>query len=140
MSEGRKVQLLCRFTNIDEYLDAVEEVKNDYTILYDKIYILQDVENVNNLFCTFNIEPSNTDGGNIIQNSSNTISVHRKKFTNTIYTINALNMLIKQLNNNVLDKQFAIPWENYRNSVMLIQRGTLIKISVNIFRKFYVNE
>jgi len=39
----------------------------------------------------------------------NTISLHRKKITNTLYTINALNELIKTINNGVLDTKYQVP-------------------------------
>ena len=40
----------------------------------------------------------NVDQGNISNIPANTILVHRKKESNTLYTINALNELIKSLN------------------------------------------
>ena len=49
----------------------------------------------------------------------NSIMVHQKKETNTIYTINALNELIMNLNNGVLDKKYPIEWERYRNCALL---------------------
>ena len=49
----------------------------------------------------------------------NSIMVHQKKETNTIYTINALNELIMNLNNGVLDKKYPIEWERYRNCDLL---------------------
>jgi hypothetical protein len=45
---------------------------------------------------TYNVDLGNTKGEFAI---GNTILVHRKKQTNTLYTINALNELIKSLNN-----------------------------------------
>ena len=45
--------------------------------------------------------------------------VHRKKDTNTLYTINALNELIITLNNGILDKKYSIEWERYRDTLML---------------------
>lgn len=50
---------------------------------------------------------------------SNSIMVHQKRETNTIYTINALNELIMNLNNGILDKKYPIEWERYRNCALL---------------------
>jgi hypothetical protein len=72
---------------------------------------------------------NNSDVNSIIDN---TILVHRKKQTNTLYTINALNELIKSLNNGVLDKKFPIEWENYRNCILLIQAEGFNKINTKI--------
>jgi hypothetical protein len=41
---------------------------------------------------------------------ANTILLHRKKETNSLYTINALNTLIKSLNNGFLDKNYMVDW------------------------------
>ena len=41
----------------------------------------------------------------------NTILLHRKKETNTLYTINAVNHIIKDANNGILDKSYRLQWE-----------------------------
>ena len=82
----------------------------------------------------------NVDIGNSINESmvDNTILVHRKKQTNTLYTINALNELIKSLNNGVLDKKFSIEWNHYKNCILLIQAegfnriDTKVKLIINL--------
>ena len=65
---------------------------------------------------------------------SNTISLHRKKHTNTLYTINALNELIKNLNNGVLDTKFPVPWENFRNMILVVNSDGLNRISTRIYK------
>jgi hypothetical protein len=60
--------------------------------------------------------------------------LHRKKESNSLYTINALNILVKQLNNGVLDKTFQINWNNYRNSVLLTQGEDLRIINTRIYK------
>jgi hypothetical protein len=48
-----------------------------------------------------------------------TISINRKKETNSYYSINALNAIIKENNNGVLDKSFPIDWVSYTNTLLL---------------------
>jgi hypothetical protein len=67
-----------------------------------------------------------------MQGIPDTISLHRKKHTNTLYTINALNDLIRELNNGKLDKSFSIEWENYKNSLLLTNDNGLNKIPTKI--------
>ena len=62
----------------------------------------------------------------------NTISLHRKKQSNTLYTINALNEVIRELNGGVLDKRFPIPWDDYYNSLLLTNENGLNKIPTKI--------
>ena len=83
--------------------------------MFGKIFVLENVNNPNQLMCTYNIEQT----GDYITDMRDTISLHRKKQTNTLYTINAINCIIKELNNGVLDKRYVIPWDNYQNSLLI---------------------
>ncbi len=78
---------------------------------------------------TYNVDMNNSAKDSRVEN---TILVHRKKQTNTLYTINALNELIKSLNNDVLDKKFPIEWENYKNCILLIQTEGFNRIDTKI--------
>ena len=64
----------------------------------------------------------------------NTISLHRKKITNTLYTINALNELIKTINNGVLDTKYQVPWDIYRNMILILNKEGLSKIPTRILK------
>ena len=58
----------------------------------------------------------------VTQRLKDTITINRKKETETLYSINALNTLIRELNNGVLDKKFRIEWSNYHNQLLLTDR------------------
>ena len=111
-----RTQLLCTFTQVDRLDDILELIELCNDILYEKIYVFQNLKERNQLICTYNVE---YDEENHPEDIPNTISLHRKKQSNTLYTINALNEVIRSLNNGVLDKRFPIPWENYQNSLLL---------------------
>ena len=110
-------QLLCTFTTKESLDIVLNEIVSSYEIIFDKIYVFQNDENPEQLVCTYNVDSVNL--GNFLEK---TISLHRKKQTNTLYTINALNCIIRDLNNGILDKRFEIPWENYQNSILLTNR------------------
>ena len=131
-----RTQLLCTFTTKKDYEDVIKEISEAYTIVFNKIYILQNENNVNELICTYNVDTEKKVDYNDV---NNTISLHRKKHTNTLYTINALNELIKNLNNGVLDKDFPIPWENFRNMILVTNSDGLNRISTRIYKIFEVN-
>ena len=57
---------------------------------------------------------------------------HRKKETNTLYTINALNRLIESVNNGVLDTSYQVDWENYRNCMLLTGEDGLKRIDTEV--------
>ena len=126
-----KTQLLATFTT-KVYLDGiVEKIKEIYPIVFDKIYILQNEDNPKELICTYNVDMSNSVDYNAIEN---TISLHRKKHTNTLYTINALNDVIAELNNGVVDSKFIVPWEQFKNTLLVTNSQGLNKISTRIYK------
>jgi hypothetical protein len=124
-----KTQLLCTFTQKDRLEDILELIVLCNDILYEKIYVFQNIKERNQLICTYNVE---YDSDNHPEDIPNTISLHRKKQSNTLYTINALNEVIRSLNNGVLDKRFPIPWEQYQNSLLLTNDSGLNKIPTKI--------
>tara|TARA_R110001592_G_scaffold232307_1_gene489674 strand:- start:87 stop:488 length:402 start_codon:yes stop_codon:yes gene_type:complete len=118
--------LLCTFTNIKLLTKSVDTIIEKYDVLYNKIFVLKNVDDTRELMCTYNIEKNNTD---ILPN---TISLHRKKQTNTLYTINALNRAIETANNGVLDKSFQLNWEAYRDCILLTNDSGLNRIDTEI--------
>lgn len=121
--------LLCTFTSKDGLAETLTCINKKYTIVYNYIYILQNSDEESNLFVTYNIDSGNTFGGIL----DDTILVHRKKHTNTLYTINALNILVRKHNNGVLDNNFEIDWNEYRNSIILTNNDDTRVISTNIY-------
>lgn len=122
-------QLLCTFTYKDELISILEQIDNTYQIVYNYIYILQNKSNLDELYITYNIDTAYKPAYPL----SNTILVHRKKESNTLYTINALNQLVKEENNGVLDRSFMIDWTKYKNSIILTNTEGTKKISTRIF-------
>ena len=121
-------RLYCTFTTNENVEEITERVKNSYVILFNKIFVLESLDG-QKIMLTYNVDMGNSNTSGIIDN---TILVHRKKQTNTLYTINALNELIKSLNSGVLDKRFPIEWNNYRNCILLIQTEGFNKIDTKI--------
>lgn len=122
-------QLLCTFTNSKEYNDTIQEIKNFYSVINGKIFLLCNVNNPKELYATYNVEIND----NNQLKFRNTISVHRKKETNTLYTLNAMNKLITEENNGVFDKTFQLDWNLYRNSIILTSEVSVKIVSVKIF-------
>ncbi len=126
------IRLLCTFTTEDNLQSVINDISTNYDILNGKIFILQLSENPE-LACTYNIE-----SGNLSNLLDNTISIHRRKENNVLYTINGLNHLIKSLNNNILDKGFKINWDDYSNSALLVTDGQLVIHQLQIYKIVYI--
>ena len=125
-----KSQLLATFTTKDNLDNTIKKITDAYTIIFSKVYVLQNENNVNELICTYNVD---TQGGIDYNKVEGTISLHRKKHSNTLYTINALNQVIYTLNNGVLDKSYPVPWERYRNSILLTKGPDLRVLHTKLF-------
>ena len=122
-------KLYCTFTNQDELDNLIDNLITSHTILYNKIFILRLLNN-NEFVCTYNIDIHNSTG-NVPQD---TILVHRKKESNTLYTINALNELIKALNGGIVNPKFPINWTHYKNTILLTQNNELKQFKTRIFK------
>ena len=130
-----KTQLLCTFVKRNRFKEIMGIIIACNDIVFDKIYVFQNENDYSQLICTYNVEYDE----NFVQGIPDTISLHRKKHTNTLYTINALNDLIRELNDGKLDKRFPIEWENYRNSLLLTGDEGLNKIPTRIYTIVNVN-
>ena len=126
--EDMSNKLFCTFSTEENLHSTLETIQNRYEILYSKIFVLY-AKSQEEYMCTYNV-----DFGNIVNFLDNTILVHRKKETNTLYTINALNTLIKSLNNGYLDTSYRIEWKDYRNSILLTKGPELKQISTKLFK------
>ena len=121
-------KLFCTFTTLEGLDDLIDGITSKYKVMYNKIFVLH-VKSNNEYVCTYNI-----DQGNISEIPSNTILVHRKKDSNTLYTINALNELIKRLNGGVVDTRFPIEWQHYKNTILLTQHDELKQLRTKIYK------
>ena len=117
-----------------ENLDVImENIISKYDILYNKIFIL-DIKESNEKIATYN-----SDSNNVSSLMENTILVHRKKISNTLYSLNSLNLLIKKLNNGVMDDKFIINWEDYKNCLLLTKNGELKQLDTRLFKIVNIN-
>jgi hypothetical protein len=131
-----KTQLLCTFTSKEELQNTLQEIRETYHIVYNYIYVLQNKGNLDELFITYNIDTAYKPEYPL----RDTILVHRKKQSNTLYTINALNELVKEENGGVLDKSFSVDWEKFKNSIIVTNTEGTKKISTRIFEVIEFNQ
>jgi hypothetical protein len=121
-------KLFCTFTDPKNLDVLIEDIKAKYSIIYNKMFVLE-IIGKEEYVITYNVEHAN-----VSYIPENTILVHRKKESNTLYTINALNELIKKLNGGVVDTKFAINWNHYKNCILLTQHNELNQLNTKIFK------
>jgi hypothetical protein len=123
-----KTQLLCTFAHRGDLNIITEYIQTNYEIPEHRIFVFSNADVTDNLYCTYNAFDSGRRG-------QNTISIHRKKETNTLYTVNALNEVIRAVNNGVLDKTYQLDWSRYQNSFILTDDAGYRIINLMFFKK-----
>ena len=121
-------KLFCTFTDLENLDNLLEEIQSKYTIIYNKMFVLE-IVGKDEYVVTYNV-----DQGNVYSIPENTILVHRKKESNTLYTINALNELIKGLNGGIVDTKFRVDWQHYKNCILLTQHNDLNQLNTKIYK------
>jgi len=123
-------QLLCLFTIKDELDKSVDFILTNYTLINPNVFILENKSRIEEAFITFNVEKGST----AIQSEWKTILVHRKKQSNTIYTINALNEVVKSKTGGQIDNSFIIDWEEFRNCILTTSNYGYKKIPTKVYK------
>jgi hypothetical protein len=123
-------KLFCTFIEHNRLDETLSSLTTRYAILYNKIFVLESPD-TDELILTYNIDIVNNNSQNAL---SNTILLHRKKESNTLYTINALNALIRELNGGLLDTNYRVNWVDHRNTILLTQDGGLRKVHTKIYK------
>lgn len=128
-----RTQLVCTFIKKHEIEDTLDIISKSFSVLNNKVFLLRSTNIQNELMLSYNVLLDTRK--DFLPGS---IMVHRKKETNTIYTINALNELIMNLNNGVLDKQYPIEWENYTNTMLLKKPEGLKLLTIEMVRVYSI--
>jgi hypothetical protein len=127
-------QLLCLFTIKEELDSSIDFILTNYILTNSNVFILESKVRPEEAFITFNVEK----GSAAIQSQWKTILVHRKKQSNTIYTINALNEVVKSKTGGQLDNHYMIDWEEFRNCILTTANSGYKKIPTKVFKTFNV--
>jgi hypothetical protein len=128
-------QLLCLFTTKAELDNSVNFVLDNYILTNPNVFILENKTKTEETYITFNIEK----GISAIDSIWKTILVHRKKQSNTIYTINALNEVIKSKTNGHLDTSYIIDWDEFRNSIITTSNQGYKKIPTKVYKNLNIS-
>jgi hypothetical protein len=121
-------QLLCTFANSINYNQIIDEVKYQYDLIDRKLFVFVNEKNLKELYLTFNILK-----GQQNNRYKGTISIHRKKQTNTLYTLNAMNKLIAEENGGVYDKSYQLNWDLYKDCIILTNEIGVKVVPLKLF-------
>ena len=114
MTDQDTRQLLCTFSNAKDFRTVAEEVRKFYEVYSNRVFAFVNAQNPNEIYLTYNVLNMRKDAPKF----PNTILIHRKKQTNTLYTLNAMNRLIEEEHGS-LDKTYMVNWKLYGNSLII---------------------
>ena len=126
MNDNR--QLLCTFSTVKTFRQTVEDIKKFYNVQNSRFFVFLNEANPKEVFVTYNI----LNDGKEFPKFPNTISIHRKKQTNTLYTLNAMNQIIRDENGGEFDKTFSVNWTLYQNSLIITGEPSLRVVTIKI--------
>ena len=127
LQKKERIQLLATFSHRHQSLSTLKNILEFYALATGSIYIFDNEDNKRETIFTYNIYPGQNHGM-----LPNTILVHRKKESNTLYTINALNALIRNINNGILDTSYQLNWQTYQNMLIIISSDELTKTRIKL--------
>ena len=106
----------------EEEMRIINEIINNVEFTNKYIFVLAEKDNPDKKVITYN---TNYEGQTNIKEFYYTIRVHRKKKTNTLYTINGLNLALEKEHNGKRGKDLKLNWEEHRGTIIMSQAGQL---------------
>ena len=121
-------KIFTTFTKKEDLEATLDKIQANYTILFDKIFVFSSPD-TEELICTYNVDQVNCTTNHVIEN---TVLLHRKKATRTLFSINAINILNEQ-NSKDHNGHYDIDWELYKESILLTRKGVFTRICIELY-------
>ena len=116
-----RVLLMC-FSSTEDYRNRLQEIREVFRP-EGNIFVLGNRFDENEIFLTFNTEYNFKIGGYI--------KINKKRDTNTLFTIDAVNHLSIQENGEIV-KDWIPNWNEFENCLLLIRDGDLAVIPTKL--------
>ena len=125
--------LLASFATKSELYTAIDQISETINIRKDSIFVFVNEEDTGEYILTYNMNP---EFANIKFTTiwKNTISVHRKKQTNTLYSLNAMNEFIKSKCGGNLNRDYQIDWTQFENQFLIIKSQRLKTLPLRLVK------
>jgi hypothetical protein len=120
------LQLLCTFADCD-YRKTIYDIKGTYYLIDKKVFVFENANNEKQIILSYNTEKNQNN-----KKLTNTISVHRNKEHNVMFTLNAINHIIREENNGILDKTYKIDWSIYKNCLIITSPSSYKTIDLKL--------
>ena len=140
MSRHNNGLLLASFlTTQDEQaiLEEVEFIAEHLPLTNNFIFLLQQKDDLGKKILTYNAAiPKGTPFNPRLY----TIRIHRKKQTNTLYTINALNAAVAEQHDGKTGRDLRLDWSVYQDTLLLTSSKKLQAHPIEVLKIFKIEE
>tara|TARA_A100001391_G_scaffold121893_1_gene83139 strand:- start:4 stop:435 length:432 start_codon:yes stop_codon:yes gene_type:complete len=136
--ETKRGVLLASFVptnDEDRILAEVEHIAATVDLTNNLIFLLGIPEDPDRKIITYN---AYLERGKPLNSRLFTMRVHRKKNSNTLYTINALNKAVALEHDGQTGRHLKLNWDNYRNSIMLLTDQELKVYNVEVIKIYKI--
>jgi hypothetical protein len=124
-------------TSDEEIMQEVQAIADNLQLTNKFIFLFENKETPTKKILTYNAIPEK---GKRFNPRLFTMRVHRKKQTNTLYTINALNLAIAKEHDGKTGRNLKLDWENYRESILLSVNRELEVQPIQVVQIFKIEE
>ena len=137
MNQRKGILLASFLTDHDEnaIMREVEYIVNNMTLTNNFIFLLSHRDESNKKILTYNAV---VEKGKPFHPTLYTMRVHRKKLTNTLYTINALNYAVALQHDGKTGRDLKLDWEQYQNCLLLTSGKKLQVHPIEVVKIFKI--
>jgi hypothetical protein len=129
-NKKRGVLLGTFVTGDDSVVDEIiQKILSTFSLTNKYIFVLKNKDEENKTLLTFNAEQ---DRKAFEKMNCFTLRLHRKKQSNTLYTINGLNHAIAAENDGKTGKHLKLDWDKYKNTILLSYNKNLKVIKLDL--------
>mgnify|MGYP003642345087 CR=1 FL=1 len=132
--------LLASFITSDDegqLNNEVDFIVNNLNLTNKYIFLFRLLEEPTKKILTYNAIPQ---PGKHFNPRLYTMRVHRKKQTNTLYTINALNAAVAAQHDGAQGKNLKLNWDEYKNCLLLTEGKKLKVHPVEVLKIFKIED
>jgi hypothetical protein len=139
MRKGRGFLLASFLTTDDSDTIAteVQEIVDNLELTNNYIFLIKNVDDPSKKILTYNAIPQK---GSSFNPRLYTMRVHRKKQTNTLYTINALNAAVAAQHDGKTGKDLKLDWSQYKNCLLLTSGKELKVHPIEVMKIFKIED
>ena len=140
MSDNKRGILLASFLvteDEDRIFEEVQFIADNINLSNKHIFLLKSINEPNKKILTYNAVVKK---GRSFNSRLFTIRIHRKKQTNTLYTINALNAAVAEQHDGQTGKHLKLDWSLYQNCILLNEGKKLNAYPVEVLKIFKIEE